>query len=64
MSFLNDATLDYVSLNADGIGVLGLSSLFVTKQITDEFNSVHSVHSLASCDYLKLSQQNHLLFSC
>ena len=55
-SFLNDATLDYVSLNSSGISVMGLTSLFDTKRIVDDNNETHQVHSLAACEYLKLSQ--------
>lgn len=64
MSFLNDATLDYVSLSERGMGVLGLSTQFLTKRVKDNSNDMHQVHSLASCDYLKLNPRNHILFSC
>lgn len=64
MSFLNDATLDYVSLSERGMGVLGLSTQFLTKRVKDNTNDMHQVHSLASCDYLKLNPRNHILFSC
>jgi len=64
MSFLNDATLDYVSLSERGMGVLGLSTQFLTKRVKDNTGEMHQVHSLASCDYLKLNPRNHILFSC
>ena len=62
MSFLNDATLDYVSLSERGMGVLGLSTQFLTKRVKDDNGDMHQVHSLASCEYLKLNPRNHLLF--
>ena len=62
MSFLNDATLDYVSLSERGMGVIGLSTQFLTKRVKDNAGDMHQVHSLASCDYLKLNPRNHILF--
>ena len=62
--FLNNSTLDFISLDQNGLGVMALSSKFLTKQIKDHEDQNMLVHSLSSCQYLRLGEGNHLLFQC
>jgi len=45
------------------MGVMALSNEFLTKEVNDEEGNKKLIHSMASCEYFKLSDQYHLLFS-
>lgn len=64
MSFLNNKSNDYISLSKDGLSILGLDSKNQMKYLTDNHGTRYLVHSLASCNYLKIDTQNHILFEC
>lgn len=53
-SFLNSSTFDYISLQQQGISVLALSK--TQSKIIQVDKYMHKLHSLQSCDYLKLDK--------
>tara|TARA_B110000285_G_scaffold219587_1_gene270323 strand:+ start:1165 stop:1665 length:501 start_codon:yes stop_codon:yes gene_type:complete len=53
-SFLNSSTFDYISLQQQGISVLALSKTQSKIIRVDKY--MHKLHSLQSCDYLKLDR--------
>ena len=64
MSFLNPNTLDYITLSPEGMSIMALSQKFQSKHVRDLQKQRHLIHSLGSCNYLKLDAQNHILFEC
>jgi hypothetical protein len=54
---------DYVTLNRDGINILALGSV-EKRPLVDNQNQNRMIHSLESCNYLKIDSSNYLLFAC
>ena len=54
---------DFVTLNKDGINVFALGSRD-KRPIMDVEGQQRMIHSLESCNYLKLSPSNNLVFAC
>lgn len=54
---------DFVMLNRDGINILALGSL-EKRPLLDATGSWRMIHSLESCNYLKVDKSNYLLFAC
>lgn len=50
-------------INKEGINIIGLGQKKVRK-LTDNEGSTRMLHSLGSCNYLKVEPSNHLLFAC
>jgi hypothetical protein len=50
-------------LNKDGINLLALSDK-KSKVVKDYQGFNRMIHSLGSCNYLKIEPNNHLLFAC
>jgi len=63
VSIMNQITRDLVILSNEGLSVMDLSSNIVTRNVSSN-NQKYCIHSLASCDYLKLDELNHILFKC
>jgi hypothetical protein len=60
---LLNRTKDFVTLNRDGINIVALG--FEDKrQLVDADGNKRMVHSLDSCNYMKVDPSNYLLFSC
>lgn len=53
---------DYISLNKSGIQILNMGGQ--TKSFVDHDGMDKMVHSMESCDYLKLIPDNHILLEC
>jgi hypothetical protein len=54
---------NFVIVNKEGMGVVALGS--VPKQIfMDDKGNERLLHSLESCNYLKVEQDNHILYNC
>jgi len=64
MSFMNISTYDYILLSQNGLFVLTLNMNVESKKFKDNENQIHMLHSMSSCDYLKLDPQNNILFEC
>lgn len=64
MSFMNTTTQDYILLSQGGINVLTLNRNVESKKFKDNENQIHMLHSMSSCDYLKLDKQNCIFFEC
>jgi len=62
MGFLLN-TNDFIILSKDGINVLALGEK-PSRIITDDKGAPRMIHSLGSCNYLKIDPSNHLLFAC
>ena len=62
MGFLLN-TNDFIVLSKDGINCLSLGDK-PARVITDDKGMLRRIHSLGSCNYLKIDASNHLLFSC
>jgi hypothetical protein len=63
MGIFLSKNLDYISLNKTGMQVLALG-FNEKRSFVDHDGIDRMVHSVESCDYLKLESQNHLLFEC
>jgi hypothetical protein len=50
-------------LSKDGINVLSLGEK-KARVINDNTGMKRMIHSLGSCNYLKIEPSNHLLFAC
>ena len=61
MGFLLN-TNDFIVLNKDGINCLALGSK-PARVIKDAEGRLRRIHSLGSCNYLKIDPSNHLLFA-
>ena len=61
MGFLNTQTNDFIVLNKDGTSFLPLG-LREKKNIHNSDGIMRCVHSLDSCNYLKIEDSNHLRF--
>ena len=61
--FLLNEHKDFVTLNRDGINVLALGSN-EKRPLTDSQGLQRMIHSLESCNYLKVDKGNYILFSC
>lgn len=64
MSFLNTQSQDFISLSQEGLSILALNDKLQSKHLMDNKGRRHLIHSLASCNYLKIDKQNHILFEC
>jgi len=58
-----DEHKDFVTLNRDGINVLALGST-EKRPLDDSLGQQRMIHSLESCNYLKVDKGNYILFSC
>ena len=56
-------TNDFLILNKDGINLLALGEK-ESKVVKDYQGFNRMIHSLGSCNYLKIEPSNHLLFAC
>lgn len=54
---------DFLMLSKDGINLIALGAK-PNKLVLDKDNQKRLMHSLGSCDYLKVARTNHLLFAC
>jgi hypothetical protein len=54
---------DFVTLNRDGINVLALGSV-EKRTLKDSTGTLRMIHSLESCNYMKIDKGNYILFSC
>ena len=63
-SFFVKRSKDYISLSAEGMSVMSLHGTQQKKHVMDDRHKRHLVHSLPSCNYLKLERQNSLRFEC
>ena len=50
-------------MNKDGINILALGEK-ENKVVKDHEGFNRMIHSLGSCNYLKIEPKNHLLFAC
>ena len=46
------------------MNVLNFNMNIECKKFKDNQNKVHMLHTMSSCDYLKLDPQNNILFEC
>ena len=58
--FLTTATHDFVTLSKDGIAIIALGN--ESRKFKDKDQRDIKLHSLESTNYLKLEQNNHILF--
>lgn len=56
-------TNDFLILSKDGINVLALGEKEM-RVIKDQEGFKRMIHSLGSCNYLKIEPTNHILFAC
>jgi hypothetical protein len=56
-------TNDFIILSKDGINLLSLGQ-GAPKTVKDDKGAERKIHSLGSCNYLKIEPSNHLLFAC
>jgi len=64
LSFYNHQTKDYISLAHDGMFImqpLGEKGKH-SKLLKNDKNETVNVHTLNSCNYLKIDKQNHIRF--
>ena len=54
---------DFLMLSKDGINLVALGHKPI-KLVQDKDSQKRLMHSLGSCDYLKIEKTNHLLFAC
>ena len=54
---------DFLMLSKDGINLIALGDKDA-KMVRDKDRQKRLMHSLGSCDYLKVESTNHLLFAC
>jgi hypothetical protein len=54
---------DFMILNKEGINLLALGEK-KGREVTDSDGFARFIHSLGSCNFLKLEETNHLMFSC
>ena len=54
---------DFMMLSKDGINLIALGNK-EQKLVRDKDDQKRLMHSLGSCDYLKIEPTNHLLFAC
>lgn len=50
-------------LNKDGVNIIGLGLKDAIK-VTDNEGNDRMLHSLGSCNYLKIEPSNHIMFAC
>lgn len=50
-------------LSKEGINVINLGSN-LKKKVTDQMGNTRIMHSLGSCNYLRLEKKNHIHFKC
>lgn len=62
-SFLNTKNNDFITLNKEGMWLLSLG-VNQKREIMSHEGLPKMVHSLTSCDFLKLEVDNHILFEC
>ena len=54
---------DFVSLNRDGINLVALGST-EKRLLVDQEGNERIIHSLESCNYLKVDHTNYIMFAC
>lgn len=54
---------DFITLNRDGINILALGSKD-KRALVDNMKQNRMIHSLESCNYLKVDPSNYLLYAC
>jgi hypothetical protein len=65
MSFYNSTMMDLITLSDQGINIMALSQSPQNHNRHYRSKKEHSyLHALPSCDYLRLDNQNHILFDC
>ena len=47
----------------DGINVINLGNT-LKKEVSDQMGNTRIMHSLGSCNYLRLEKKNHIHFKC
>ena len=62
--FLTKKNLDFVTVNREGINILGLSSSEEPRIVTDSDGFERRLHSLESMNYLNVDRGNSLYFDC
>lgn len=60
---LLNKTMDFVTFNRDGMNLLALGSKD-KRALVDNRGNNRMIHSLESCNYLKVDKTNYILFSC
>ena len=63
MGFLLEKSKDFIHLSKEGMKVLSLGS-HEKRHITDSEGTDRCIHSLESCNFLKVDPNNYLLFEC
>lgn len=56
-------TNDFMILNKTGINIIAIGEK-PSRVIKDNEGYDRKIHSLGSCNYLKIEPSNHLLFAC
>lgn len=56
-------TNDFIILSKDGVNLLALGER-PSRVVKDDKGADRRIHSLGSCNYLKIEPTNHLLFAC
>ena len=54
---------DFLMLSKTGINVINLGSA-LKKKVTDQMGNTRIMHSLGSCNYLRIEAKNHIHFKC
>lgn len=62
--FLTKKSTDFVTVNREGINILGLSSSERPRVVKDADGYERRLHSLESMNYLNLNSANSLYFDC
>jgi len=62
IGFLNTYNNDFVILNKDGMGFIPLGNKEYKRPIDSQDGTMRMVHSLPSCDYLKIEESNLISF--
>lgn len=63
MGLLLTKNKDYIHLNKSGMHVLSLGST-EKRPIVDNYGMNRMIHSLESCNFLKVDKSNYLVFQC
>ena len=61
--FLIQKSKDFLILNKDGINVINLGSRGI-RPLIDDNKQARMIHSLGSCNYLRIENTNHIRFKC
>jgi len=63
MGFMLEKNKDFIHLSKEGMRVLSLGS-HEKRYIVDSEGQDRCIHSLESCNFLKVDPNNYLLFEC